>query len=152
LKLQYRATRDGFSAQNFHTKCDGIANTLTVIKSSNENIFGGFTEEAWDSSGNGYVDTNAYIFSLVNRENRQFKVMCSNGANTIYCSSAHGPSFGGHDFHISSDSNSNQNSFSNFGYSYKHADFQYGSENAINILAGSYTFKTLDVEVFAVTD
>jgi hypothetical protein len=55
-KLQYRATRDGFSAKDFHSECDGIANTLTVIKSEHDNIFCGFTELAWDSTSRKFVD------------------------------------------------------------------------------------------------
>jgi len=84
-KLQYRATRDGFSAHNFHTKCDTAANTLTIIKSTNGNIFGGFTEKAWSSSVQYFIDSKAFIFSLVNKENKLFKVMCTNGADAIYC-------------------------------------------------------------------
>jgi hypothetical protein len=43
-KLLYRASNDGFSAKNFHDKCDGKRNTLTVIKTANSNIFGGYVE------------------------------------------------------------------------------------------------------------
>ena len=115
-KLQYRATRDGFTAQNFHTKCDMAANTLIINKSTNCNIFGGFTEKGWDSTGNGYVDPKAYIFSLVNREKRPFKAMCTNGASTIYCYSNHGPIFGsGHYILITSGSNADKTCYSNFG-------------------------------------
>jgi hypothetical protein len=49
--LKYRASRDGFDSNDFHKKCDGIRNTLTVIKATSGNVFGGFTEKAWDSSG-----------------------------------------------------------------------------------------------------
>ena len=152
-KLQYRATRDGFSARNFHTKCDGSANTLTIIKSTNGNIFGGFTEKAWDSTGNGYVDPKTYIFSLVNRENRPFKAMCTNGASTIYCYSNHGPIFGsGHDILITSGSNADKTCYSNFGYDYKHPNYQYSIKKTISILAVSYDFKTLEIEVFVRTN
>ena len=149
-KLQYRATRDGFNA--FHTKCDTVANTLTVVKSTNGNIFGGFTEKAWDSSGQYYSDPKAFIFSLINKENKPFKVTCTNGATAINCTSTYGPTFGGgHDIHISSGSNANQTSYSNFGSSYKHADYQNATDKAKTILAGSYNFQTLEIEVFVRT-
>ena len=32
FKLIYRGSRDGFESVNFHQKCDGIGNTLVVIK------------------------------------------------------------------------------------------------------------------------
>jgi len=155
-KLQYRATRDGFSAHNFHIKCDGHANTLTIIKSEHGNIFGGFTEKAWDSSDKYYLDPKAFIFSLVNKENKSFKVLCSNGAVAIGCSPKHGPRFGGqsgrHDISIDSDSNANQNSWCTFGSSYKHADYPEGTEKTEAILAGSYNFKILEIEVFTLTN
>ena len=152
LKLQYRATRDGFTAQNFHTKCDTAANTLTIIKSEHGNIFGGFTEKAWNSSGQYYADPKSFIFSLVNKENKSFKVNCTNGVGAIYCSSSYGPSFGnsttGHDILIYSDSNANSRSLCNFGSSYKHSDYPYNKKRTNAILGGSYYFKTLEIEVF----
>ena len=155
LKLQYRATRDGFTAQNFHTKCDTAANTLTIIKSEHGNIFGAFTEKAWNSSGQYYADPKSFIFSLVNKENKSFKVNCTNGVGAIYCSSSYGPSFGnsttGHDILIYSDSNTNKGSLCNFSSSYNHADYPKYTEKAKTILAGSYHFQTLEIEVFVCT-
>jgi hypothetical protein len=85
-KLQYRATRDGFSAENFHSKCDGFENTLTLIKSEHGNIFGGFAEKKWLPTREFIIDPKAYIFSLVNKGNRPFKVLCSKNATAICCS------------------------------------------------------------------
>ncbi len=72
-------------------------------------------------------------------------VDCYFGA--IYCDSTSGPTFG-HDIHVSSNSNSNQTSYSDFGHSYKHADYQNQTEKADSIFAGSYNFQTLEIEVF----
>jgi hypothetical protein len=49
-QLLYQASRDGFDPSVFHSKCNGVGKTLTVIKSKNSNIFGGFTSADW--SGN----------------------------------------------------------------------------------------------------
>jgi hypothetical protein len=44
FNLIYRASMDGFSTYDFHRKCDGIQNTLVIVKvKGNENIFGGYT-------------------------------------------------------------------------------------------------------------
>ncbi len=43
--LIYRASRDGFEASQFNTQCDNKPNTLILIKSTNGNIFGGYTEQ-----------------------------------------------------------------------------------------------------------
>ena len=50
-RLLFRASRDGFAALAFHSKCDNKGPTITVVKSG-ENIFGGFTEKAWTSKIN----------------------------------------------------------------------------------------------------
>ena len=39
--LLYRATRDGFTAKSFHSKCDDIPNTVTIIKNNFNYGFGG---------------------------------------------------------------------------------------------------------------
>jgi hypothetical protein len=150
-KLQYRATRDGFSAQDFHNKCDGIENTFTVIKSEHGNIFGGFTEKAWNSSDYYNLDPKAFIFSLCNKENKPFKVNCTKGVHAIGCSPKFGPRFGnfhGHDISIDSDSNVSQKSWTSFGSSYRHSDYPHNTRKTMAILAGSHYFKTLEIEVF----
>jgi hypothetical protein len=49
--LLYRGTRDGFGAKNFHSKCDGHSNSLTILKAKgSEFIFGGFATVHWESS------------------------------------------------------------------------------------------------------
>ena len=49
-RLLFRASRDGFAAAVFHSKCDDKGPTVTIVKSG-DNIFGGFTEESWRSAG-----------------------------------------------------------------------------------------------------
>ena len=48
LRLLYRASRDGFAAECFHSRCDNNGPTVTIVKSG-EYIFGGFTEQSWTS-------------------------------------------------------------------------------------------------------
>ena len=43
--LLYRGTRDGFGANDFHSKCDGNSNTLTILKAHGSSyIFGGLRQ------------------------------------------------------------------------------------------------------------
>ncbi len=151
-ELKYRASRDGFKALDFHSKCDGVENTLTIIKTTKGNVFGGYTEQAWNSYGHAVADPSAFIFSLINEKNRPFKVLCVNGGrNAIGGYGGNGPTFGDEypeDICIRSDSNLNQYSYSNFGTLYKHAEYPWGSEEARSILAGSYYFQTVEIEVF----
>jgi hypothetical protein len=77
-------------AVSFHTKCDSKPNTLIIIKSTNGNVFGGYTEHSW--SGNRVVkaDPNSFIFSSINKLNKPLKMKPSKN-NGIYCRSSHGP-------------------------------------------------------------
>jgi hypothetical protein len=79
--------------------------------------------------------------------------MCTNSTKAIYCLSTHGPTFGGgHDIHISSGSNANQTSYCNFGSSFKTAGYEYCTAKAQSILAGSFYFQTIEIEVFSITE
>ena len=49
FNLLYRASEHGFQSSQFHSKCDGKGNILTILK-ANGFIFGGFTSVIWDSS------------------------------------------------------------------------------------------------------
>ena len=62
--LLYRATRDGFTVDEFHSKCDGKANTITIIKNNLDFVFGGFCAEQWTSEFCWVMDPKAYLFSL----------------------------------------------------------------------------------------
>ena len=66
LKKLYQATVDGDAASFFHSKCDGIPNTLVIFKSAGNKRFGGFTSIQWSSPDNySYqFDKNAFLFSL----------------------------------------------------------------------------------------
>ena len=146
--LIYRASRDGFEAAKFHSKCDNKPNTLIVIKSTNGNIFGGYTEQSW--SGSGFkTDSNAFIFSLINLDNKPKKIKWSRN-QAIGCSTSHGPIFGaGHDLFISDKSNTISSSLSNLCNSYIHPEYEYKSNGAKSFLAGSYNFQVSDIEVYS---
>jgi hypothetical protein len=48
--LCYRASRDGWSAQDFYKHCDNIGPTVVLVK-ANDCIFGGYTDQHWASPG-----------------------------------------------------------------------------------------------------
>ncbi len=149
LVLLYRASRDGFSASNFHQKCDYKTNTLVIIKSTSGNVFGGYTEASWD--GDWYKqDPSAFLFSLTNKDNTPVKLkQKENNQYSIMAWPNSGPRFGnGHDIFIISDSNTNTNSYSNLGRSYVHSAYAEGSNEAKSFLAGSYQFQTAEIEVY----
>ena len=76
-ELLYRATRDGFTSQAFHSKCDNKANTVTIIKNNLNYVFGGYTSATWNGTSKWINDPNAFIFSLRrngNSTNEKFMV------------------------------------------------------------------------------
>jgi hypothetical protein len=150
-QLLYRGSVDGFGAADFHRKCDGKSNTLTIVKSDNGNIFGGYTNVAWESKGGCQTGTSSFLFSLKNQTNSGLKFNCFKTEYSINCSSSYGPTFGGgHDLRISNNSNANIESYSNPGNSYQlPPGYTYGTDQAQNLLAGSYNFKVNEIEVFA---
>jgi len=67
-KLIYKATRDGDSIKNFSDKCGNIKNTLIIIKTTENLIFGGFTKEKWGSEYMDKKDDDAFCFSVKNKK------------------------------------------------------------------------------------
>ena len=135
--LLFRATRDGYRSSNFHSKCDGKSNTVTLVETTTGRRFGGFTDAQWDQSSSYKTGSNGFIFSLDNNEIYYNK----NNQYNIYCNSSNGPSFGAaSDLYISDGCNSN-NCSDGSGHSYETNGKQY-------VLAGSNNFLVQDYEVF----
>jgi uncharacterized coiled-coil protein SlyX len=103
FKLLWRGSRDGFGALDFHGRCDGHANTLTVISDTEGNIFGGFTPVEWDSrvwNRKGGDENNcwkaddsgrSFLFTLKNPHNiapRRFALDPAKKYWAIVCDSA----------------------------------------------------------------
>lgn len=155
-RLVYRGSRDGFNGLDFHKNCDNRSKTLTIIRTTNGCIFGGYTEKEWNQigeKGHYKTDDNAFIFSLVNERNTPCRVDVEKGQNekekSIACYASAGPTFGGgHDIYVANESNVNVNSHCKFGYSFRLSGYEYGSNQAKCFLAGSEFFQTDEIEVF----
>ena len=63
-RLLFRASRDGFAAATFHSRCDNKGPTVTIVKSGN-NICGGFTEVSWTGPGKLPIKTPAWCDSVM---------------------------------------------------------------------------------------
>ena len=152
----YQGSTHGFGAAHFHSKVDGINGTLSVIKSTNGSIFGGFTMMHWGLPATYYTDPSAYIFSLVNQMN--FPSLARNikqpMMHSVYTHPAYGPTFGGgHDMYVADQSNANMNSYTNFGNTYALNNLTlFNSWNQTiksTFLTGAYNFQTFEIEVYA---
>ncbi len=155
-ELVYKASVDGMNASSFHSKCDGILGTLTLIKSKNLNIFGGYTEADWSGFGYKY-DANAFLFSLINKYSIPTKMSVMIPDYAILSSSSIGPAFGsGHD--LACFDNSGLCQSQNLRYTYQLPEFLTetngtpqtflgGVENFLGVVE---SFQVLDVEVYSV--
>ena len=92
-KLIYRASEHGGEAEDFHEHCDDYKGTLIIIKTKDDNMFGGYTKVSWDEEeeGNEKKDENAFVFSI-NLE----KLYFDDGKKfNIFCDKNKGPCFVG---------------------------------------------------------
>jgi hypothetical protein len=160
--LLWRGSRDGFGARDFHGRCDGHANTLTLIEDTKGNIFGGFTPVEWESrvwNEKGGSENNCYkadltmksfVFTLKNPHNfpaRKFALKANKKDEAIYCDSSWGPCFW--DVDVADKCNANNGSFTyHFGGVYTNDT---GLDGYI-FFTGSLHFTVKEIEVFEITD
>ena len=134
--MLYRASRDGDSTQ-FHSKCDGIENTVTFVKSKNGRKFGGFANKAFNSSNKWISDPNCFVFSLLHKECYYY----NNNGSMIYGNSSYGPTWGaGHDLYLANSCLNNTSSATN------QSSFDYKGKS--NALSGGTNFQAEDYETY----
>ena len=90
LTLLFRGSTHGYSASRFHQLCDDKGPTITIIKSKANRVFGGFTQQSWDSKTRWNTDEKAFIFSIDRKQ--IYRVVKAQYA--IFCHSNCGPNFG----------------------------------------------------------
>ena len=120
-----------------------------IIKSTNGNVFGGFTKLNWSGDYEYKTDPNAFLFSFINQHNTKIVMKCTDPTNAIFGNRLYGPLFGESDLQICNNSNTSNESFSNLGDCYKHPYYVYNSNEAKSFLAGSYKFLTTEIEVYS---
>jgi hypothetical protein len=148
FKMLWRGGRDGFGSKEFHGRCDGHANTLTVILDTEGNIFGGFTPLEWDSEIclKGDDTETTFIFTLKNPHkipSRKFTSKTEAKHEAISCSPIWGPNFG--DIAVSDNCNANTEKFGS----------KYTNDTGLDgevLLTGSGHFQVKEIEVFEITD
>ena len=78
---KFNVLKDGDSATKFHEKCDNIGPNLSIIKTKENIIFGGFTMNNWSGNDIYKKDDLAFVFNLQNKKIYNIK----RGENFIYC-------------------------------------------------------------------
>ena len=145
--LIFKASRDGYKAEDFHRKCDGKNFTVTIIETTNGRIFGGFTDAQWNNILKSdyirkvnYKKGNVFLFSW-----DDYKIYYQ---KNIYCSHDSGPVFGNYEY-----SEDYMYKFKEYNshfplmindYCYKYNNY------GIKSLANEEPFSVLDYEVYQI--
>jgi hypothetical protein len=157
FNLIYQASRDGFGINDFHSKCDGILNTLMIIKTTDSYVFGGYTTQDWTSLYDYKPDSNAFLFSLINSLNMTSKMNIIEPNYAIY----QGPNLAEYDFNDFIGFGENEillNDNSNYQTSYAWSSSssattfllpEYLNNNGSILNGGKSSFLSAEIEVFS---
>ena len=164
LDLLFRGSRDGFSSQIFHKKCDGRGPTIVIAKSKQSNkVFGGYSEFSWSNQMAEETNNsmNSFLFSV--DEKQTFRLSGNNNTNSVCYFDHRGPVFGKFNVTVEGRLYYNydlcltvQKEHGKPNYSSSHLGMTYcqgrgQSATASDILAGSNYFELADIEVYSVT-
>ena len=163
------AVRDGWKAGDFHSKCDGKGATLTLVRSEEGYVFGGYTAVPWTSPSSWGTcvrvcvsvcthvcvssvykpDTHAFLFTLTNKAGLPaYKAKATKRPQyAVYHHPYCLPTFGyGGDLLISSNAHTAAESGTNWGNTYP---LPPGGATR-DFLVGGETFLVAALEVFLV--
>ena len=102
LELIFKMTENGFTSKDFHNYCDNKGATLILIKTSNDEIIGGFTPLNWESPierENKYDESGStFLFSLT--LNQKFDIIKKYYTSAIINKASFGPIFGVGDLYL----------------------------------------------------
>ena len=141
FELIFRMSENGSKAQDFHKFCDSKGPTLTLIKTTKNKLFGGFTPLNWDSKEKDLEDESnqTFIFSLDLM--KKYDIIKINDP-AIRNSSSRGPYFGNCDFCL----NENMKE----GYTYANSDCNFLSNNDLELTGGKGEYESFEVKEFEV--
>ena len=64
FELLYKGTLDGDTYDIFHKKCDNQGPTISIIESTDGQIFGGYTSKSWDINKSDIPDPDSFLFNI----------------------------------------------------------------------------------------
>ena len=142
--LVYRATKHGHFPEDFHNKCDGKNNTITIIKTEKGMKFGGYINYAWDSKSEWIIDyEDCFIFSLNHRKiYNPIK-----GKNKYFFYKGFGPNFA----EFGTEDNLFQNTSLNVNDKRKANEYFSGFTSDYEINGGKQQFKAVEIEVLQIS-
>ena len=99
--LLYKASRDGWSAEAFHQRCDNKGATYTRAIINDGRVLGAYTSLSWSSTVQNYQnDTTAFLYDGTTKFPAT-NGLWGSGTYATYMNQSYYPTFGGgHDFYI----------------------------------------------------
>ena len=164
ILLLYRGSRDGYQSKTFHEKCDNKGETLTIIESKDNFIFGGYTEINWDSTvWNGKMGENNnarrngfgndFVFTLKNPHGikaNKYNMQKSWLNHSICCDVNLGPIFGCNDIRIENNCDVKNNRFIYYDFKPGEYCFEDTTGHKRLLFIGNNSFLVKEIEVFLV--
>ena len=143
-ELIFKMSENGTKSSDFHKYCDNKGPTLTLIKTTKDKIFGGFTPLNWSNDGGYKTDlkNQTFIFSL--NLKKKYNMIKKDGKG-IYCSKDSGPNFGNADFRL------NENMKTGDIYGNNNCNFL--SNNNLELTGGkgnNESFETYEFEIYKI--
>ena len=138
-KLLYKGSRDGDTANDFHSRCDDAEKTLVIVEDNYGNRFGGFTTQDWGGQYLQKKDDDAFIFSV--DKNKIYEVIPDQ--NAIGCYPNFGPVFFGCQIRIY------DNFLTKGGTTYKKG-LNYKTTEDFELTNGNQNFGVRDIEVYEI--
>lgn len=80
------------TAHAFHSKCDVYNGTISIVKTTQNRVFGGYNSDNWSGSGHKSVP-DTFLFSLSNN-NEFIKFICIRQYYAVFCNPSHLSTFG----------------------------------------------------------
>ncbi|XP_062586846.1 interferon-induced protein 44-like isoform X1 [Saccostrea cucullata] len=153
LELLYRSSLHGCTSQKFHEFCDNKGPTVIVYYNIDNNVYGGYTSQSWDSSNEWIRDEKSFLFKIISNDKwkpMKFPLIKSNAALNVAVYSNNGPWFENlRSFYGSREKTSGHYSLNTSGlFSGSHYDV--GGENPQSIANGHNN--VFDLEVYLVKD
>ena len=138
----FKMKEKGYNSEDFHKYCDDKEPTLTLVKTTKNKIFGGFTPLNWKNTKSSKIDDSnqTFIFSL----NKIKKFDLINKKDPAIRTDE-GPCFGNSDLHLSSNMKK--------GYCYANKNCNFLSNNNLELTGGKgdhENFETEELEVYKV--
>ncbi|CAG8659582.1 2384_t:CDS:2, partial [Paraglomus brasilianum] len=93
LKLLYQGSHDGYKPSVFHSLCDNQGPTITVIRTKENEIIGGYNPTSWDKTLERFTHTS-YSFLFAVKSSGNVVSFCQKPATAVRNDPTYGPAFG----------------------------------------------------------